>query len=161
MPDKEVTGSPSFGRSGGTTRYTVLPFLGCRFPQEVVPSSEFLQVSTNIVAIANPLFSESTLEEYLLGKDDLMMNNQRYDHQYPVDGTLDIDSRAQRHQIEPEQHRVAAEAVYSGSTERCVFLSEPDTKRECPKASNCEREGHNPDADQRYANPEKDIVFLK
>ena len=90
-----------------------------------------------------------------------MMNNQRYDHQYPVDGTLDIDSRAQRHQIEPEQHRVAAEAVYSGSTERCVFLSEPDTKRECPNASNCEREGHNPDADQRYANPEKDIVFLK
>ena len=94
MPNKKVTGSPSFGRSGGTTRHAVLPFLGCRLPQEVVPSSESLQISTNVVAIANPLFSESTLEEYLLGKDDLMMNSQRYDHQYPVDGTLDIDSRA-------------------------------------------------------------------
>ena len=46
--NKEFTGSPSFGRSGGTTRYAVLLFLGCRFPQDVVPSSEFLQVSTNI-----------------------------------------------------------------------------------------------------------------
>ena len=146
MPDKEVTGSPSFGRSGGTTRYTVLPFLGCRFPQEVVPSSEFLQVSTNIVAIANPLFSESTLEEYLLGKNDLMMNSQRYDHQYPIDGTLDIDSGGQRHQVKSEQHGVAAEVVYAGSTERGVFLSESDTKRECPKASNCEREERHPDA---------------
>jgi len=156
-----LTGSRFSRRTGGTTRYAVLLFLGSRFPQEVVPSSEFLQVSTNIVAIANPLFSESTLEGYLLGKDDLMMNSQRYDHQYPVDGTLDIDSRAQRYQVESEQHRVAAEAVYAGSTERCVFLSESNTKRECPKARNCEREEHNPDAEQRYANPEKDIVFLK
>jgi len=145
MSKKEVTGGPSCGRSGGTTRYAVLLFLGCRFHQEVIPSSEFLQVSMNIAAIANPLFSESILEEYLLGKDDPMMNSQRYDHQYPVDGTLDIDSRAQRHEVEPEQHGIAAEAVYAGSTERCVFLSESDTKRECPEASNCEREERNSD----------------
>jgi len=89
-------------RSGGTTCYAVLLFLGSRFPQEVVPSSEFLKVSTDIVAIANPLFSEPTLEEYLLGKDDLMMNSQRYDHQYPVDGILDVNGRPQRHQIKSD-----------------------------------------------------------
>ena len=115
-------------RSGGTPRYAVLLFLRCRFPQESVPSSEFLQVSANIFAITNPLFSEAILEEYLLGKDDLMMNSERYDDQYPVDGTLDIESRAQRHQVKSEQHRVAAEAVYAGSAENGFFLSESDSK---------------------------------
>ena len=72
----------------------ILLFLICRFPQEVAPSSEFLQVPTNIVTIANPLFSKPALEEYLLGKDDLMMNGERDDDQYPVDGALDIESGA-------------------------------------------------------------------
>jgi hypothetical protein len=68
------------------------------------------------------------LEEYLLGKDDLMMNGERYDDQYPVDGALNIESRAQRDEVKSEQHGVATEAVYAVRAESGLFLSESDTK---------------------------------
>jgi len=38
----------------------------------------------------------TALQKDLLGKDDLVMNGERDDDQYPVDGTLDIESRTQR-----------------------------------------------------------------
>ena len=95
---------------------------------EVSLFSEFLQVPTNILAIANPLFSELSLQKYLFGKDDLMMNRERYDDQYPVDGALDIESRTQRNEVKSEQHGIATEAVYAGRAESGFFLSESDTK---------------------------------
>jgi hypothetical protein len=103
-------------------------------PIALIPSSDFvfstgfLKVSTNVVTIVNPLFSESTLEEYILGKDDLMMNGERYYDHYPVDGALNIESRAQRDEVKSEQHGVATEAVYAGRAESGLFLSESDTK---------------------------------
>jgi len=113
--------------------------------QEAILFSECLQVPTNILAIANPLFSEPALQEYLLGKDDLMMNGDCYDDQYPVDGTLDIESRAQRDEVESKEHGVATEAVYAGSAESGRFLSESNAKREGPKTHNGEREEGNSD----------------
>ena len=94
----------------------------------MVPSSQLLQVSSNIVAIANPFFSESTLEEYLLGKDDLVMNRESYNDQYPVDRALDIEGRTKRNEVKPEQHGIATEAVYAGRAQSGFFLSESDTK---------------------------------
>ena len=98
------------------------------FFQEAVLFLECLQVPTDILTIANPLFSEPALQEYLLGKDDLMMDGECYDHQYPVDGALDIESRTQRNEVKSEQHGVATEAVYAGRSEGGFFLSESDTK---------------------------------
>ena len=94
----------------------------------MVPSSEFLQVPTNVVTIANPLFSKPALEEYFLGKDDFMMNGERYDDHHPVDRALDIESRAQRDEVKSKQHGVAVESVYAGGAESGLFLSKSDTK---------------------------------
>ena len=74
-----------------------------------------------------------------------MMNGKRYDDQYPVDGALNIESRAQRDEVKSEQHGVATEAVYAGRAESGLFLSESDTKRERPKTHNGEREEGNSD----------------
>ncbi len=101
---------------------TTSPFSG------VVRSSELLQVSTNTLAIANPLLSEPTLQKYLFGKDDLVMNGERYNDQYPVDGALDIESRAQRDEVKSEQHWVATEVIYAGRAESGLFLCESDPK---------------------------------
>ena len=57
-----------------------------------------------------------------------MMNSDCYDDQYPVDGTLDIESRAQRDKVESKEHGVATEAVYASRTESSFFLRESDTK---------------------------------
>ena len=109
----------------------------------VVLFPKWLQVPTNILPIANPFFSEAALKEYLLGKDDLMMNGHWYDDQYPVDGTLDIQSRAQRNKVESKKHGVATEAVYAGSAKSGHFLSESDTEREGPETHNGKREEPN------------------
>ena len=108
-------------RSGAANGYA-------RFSQKTVLFLERLQVPTNVVTIANPLFSKPALEEYLLGEDDLMMNGERYDDQYPVYGALNIESRAQRDEVKSEQHGVATETVYAGRAESGLFLSESDTK---------------------------------
>jgi len=72
-----------------------------------------------------------------------MMNGDCYNDQYPVDGTLDIEGRAQRDKVESKEHGVATEAVYAGSAESSHFLSESDTEREGPETNNGEREEPN------------------
>ena len=69
-----------------------------------------------------------------------MMDGDCYDDQYPVDGTLDIESRAQRDEVESKEHGVATEAVYASNAESGHFLSESNTEREGPETNNRERE---------------------
>jgi len=74
-----------------------------------------------------------------------MMNGDCDDDQYPVDGTLDIESRAQSDKVESKEHWVATEAVSTSSAESGHFLSESNTEREGPQAHNGEREEPNSD----------------
>ena len=63
-----------------------------------------------------------------------MMNHERDDNQYPIDGALDIESRTQRNKVKPEQHGIATEAVYASRAESSCFLRESDTKWKRTKA---------------------------
>ena len=72
-----------------------------------------------------------------------MMNADCYDDQYPVDGALDIESRAQSDKVESKEHWVATEAVYASSAESAHFLSESNAEREGPETNNGEREEPN------------------
>ena len=89
------------------------------------------------------------------------MNGERYDDQYPVDGTLDIESRTQRDEVESKEHGVAAEAVNAGRAESGFFLSESHAKRGSPKVHNGEREEANSNGHESGARPEEYVVLFK
>ena len=62
-----------------------------------------------------------------------MMNGDCYDDQYPVNGTLDIESRAQRDEVESKEHGVTTEAVYARLQRAVASRASPTRSEKVPR----------------------------